>query len=109
MIQRLKISTRIPYMKKFIVLSLIALSLSSHAFDLTSAKDVIFKAVYQEHRCDEAEFYTQSVCDGSFLNEIKESEQFADAFEVTYEFEPNFFLHAIAFADGEVTVTYWSN
>jgi len=93
----------------FAAFSLLTLSLSSYAFDRTSAKEEIFKAVYQEHRCSEAQFYTKEVCEGDFLSLVKKSKQFADAFEVTYEFEPNFFLHAIAFADGEVTVTYWSN
>lgn len=101
-------------MKKLIghlaaTITLFTLSLSSHAFNRASAKEEIFKAVYQEHHCAEAQYYTKEVCEGDFLSLVKKSKQFADAFEVTYEFEPNFFLHAIAFADGEVTVTYWSN
>ncbi len=97
-------------MKKLIVLSLLSLiSLSSFAFDATQAKSVIFKAVYEEHLCDQNQYYTEAVCTGAFLAEVAPSTQFDDAFEVTFEFEPGFFLHAIAFADGEVTVTYWSN
>ncbi len=96
-------------MKKLIILSVLSLlSLSSFAFDASSAKTAIFDAVKEEHLCDQADYYTESVCTGAFLSEVVESDEF-DAYEVTFEFEPGFFFHAIAFADGEVTVTYWSN
>lgn len=96
-------------MKKVMIFALLSLlSFSSFAFDAAEARAVIFEAVKKEHLCDQAQYYTESVCSGAFLSEVLPSENF-DAYEVTFEFEPGFFLHAIAFADGEVTVSYWSN
>lgn len=96
-------------MKKISILCFLSLfSLQTMATDLSRALyDRLFIAVYEEHKCDEVEFYTESVCEGYFLSNLSYNAEF-DAYEVEYEFEPGFFIHAIAFNDGEVTVTYWT-
>jgi len=94
-------------MKKFTIALLALFSLATSAFSLDVAmRDRLFAAVYEEHRCVEDQYYTQSVCSGEFLSGLTYNAEFR-AYEVEFEFEPGFFLHAIAFLDGEVTVTYW--
>ncbi len=95
-------------MKKFIALTFIALSLNSFGFSEDFAKEEIFKAVYAEHLCDQAEYYTESVCTGAFLDQGLVYDSKYSSFEIEFEFEPGFFLHAIAFEDGEVTVSYYT-
>ena len=94
---------------KVIALALgLIMSVSSFAFSEIEAATAIKKEAYEVFGCDEAQYYTEYVCTGAFLSELAPSAKYENAFEVEVEVEENFFLHAIAFADGEVTVTLWS-
>ena len=83
------------------------LSISAAEFNADVAKIRIYDAVYSEHKCEMLPFYTEFICNGSFLEEVTYNSEL-DAYEVEVEFEEGFFLHAISYADGEVSVSYWS-
>ena len=94
-------------MKKLILLAALFTS-PVFAFNAETAKSEIFNAVYAEHLCDQAEYYTESVCTGAFLEQGLVFDSKYTSYEIEFEFEPGFFLHAIAFEDGEVTVSYYT-
>lgn len=94
-------------MKSLLVCLLLAMPTFASSLTYSQARELIFKEIYNVHRCDEPEYATKTVCSGEFLDNMACDSDMTRC-EVDFEYEYGQMLSATVYEDGTVDYSYWS-